>query len=178
MKKPILPLVSSIIIFILVGIGYLVWYKTVSAQSALTASLDAQINAKTETEARISSARAALADVSNEETLLNSYFVSPSEVVPFIDALEAIGAGESAPITILSVAGGTGAHPVLTFTLSIHGTFDAVMRTVGAIEYAPYDLSITALAIGKDASNAWHADMTISVVATNVSATSTPTTGN
>jgi hypothetical protein len=65
---------------------------------------------------------------------------------------------------VLSVAAShTAAHPSLELTLTVTGTFDAVMRTVGAIEYAPYDLSITGLDLGQTDKNAWHADVTLLV---------------
>lgn len=80
-------------------------------------------------------------------------------------------------MSVLSVStSGTVAQPTLAFTLTVKGTFDAVMRTVGSIEYAPYDLSITALTIAQDDKNSWHADLKLSVgsVSAARAATSTP----
>jgi hypothetical protein len=101
------------------------------------------------------------------------YFISETGVVAFIDNLEALGrVSGAAAIKVLSVStGDVSAQPTFTFSLSIKGTFDAVMRTIGAIEYAPYAISISSLSIGQDAKNDWHANLTFLVGA---STTSTP----
>jgi hypothetical protein len=37
------------------------------------------------------------------------------------------------------------------------------MRTIGIIEYAPYDLLLSDLSVGQDDENEWHADLKILV---------------
>lgn len=165
-------LIIALVVLVLAGIGYGVWYHGLAQKSALVASINTKISQGTVTAAHIESAKETLASVSSEEATLNSYFINTSEVVPFIDNLESLGTKMNAPVTILSVSGGTGTHPVLTLALSIKGTFSDVMNTVGAIEYAPYAVTISSLSIGKDAVKAWHADVNINVTATNATTTS------
>ncbi|MDE1925494.1 MAG: hypothetical protein KGH79_04985 [Patescibacteria group bacterium] len=156
--------------------GYSVWYVIVEKKSVAVADLESQISAKTQTESRINAIRASLAEIAGDEASLQSYFVPETGVVSFIDDLEGRGKALGTTVNVLSVsAGGTTALPSFTLALSIDGTFDAVMRTVGAIEYAPYDLSISTLSVAQDAKNKWHADLNVSVGSMIANtATSTP----
>jgi hypothetical protein len=160
MKSPFSLLVVAIVICILVLTGYGVWYSAISAKSADVADLQSSIDTKTETVNRIAATRATLAGIADDEATVQGYFVPETGVVAFINALEARGKEQGASISVLSVStSGTSARPTLTLMLSIKGTFDEVMRTIGSIEYAPYDLSVSTLSIAQDATSVWHADL-------------------
>lgn len=181
MKSPFSHIIIAVAVCIAAIVGYGMWYAAISAKSASVVVLQNQIDTKTETVNRIAATRATLADVANDEAVVQSYFVPETSVVSFIDALETSGKTRGTIVSVLSVGtSGTPAKPSLTLALSIKGTFDAVMRTVGSIEYAPYDLSISSLAIVKDGENSWHADFKVlvgSVPAAKSSTTSpVPTT--
>lgn len=157
-------------------VGYSAWYATVGAKSAAVADLQSQIDAKTKTAGRIAVARVALSEIAGDETAVQSYFVPETGVVAFINDIEARGIVQKAVVSVLSVSkDATGAHPILTFTLSITGTFDAVLRTVGTIEYAPYDLSLASLSLGQDDKNAWHANAVLLVGSVSASAVASTT---
>ena len=51
----------------------------------------------------------------------------------------------------------------LVLSLVVSGTFDAVMRTVGAIEFAPYDVLISKLSLANEEKNVWNANLEIVV---------------
>ncbi|HVB20265.1 MAG TPA: hypothetical protein VNF51_03250 [Candidatus Paceibacterota bacterium] len=164
MKSPFFHLVLACVICVGALIGYGIWYTIIESESATVDSLKNQITTNTENTSRIASARVSLAEIAGDEASIQNYFVSESGVVAFINALEALGQAQGAAVSILSVStSGTVAHPSLTFALAVRGTFDACMRTVGAIEYAPYDLSISTLSLGQDGKNSWHADLTLLV---------------
>lgn len=170
MKTSFTNLVIALVVCVATFIGYGVWYAAIAAKSAAVANLESRITAKNETASRIASARAALAEIAGDESIVQSYFVSKTGVVAFIDALEALGKTQKAAVSVLSVSmGGAPAQPTLVLALTVTGTFDAVMRTVGEIEYAPYDLSVSALSLGHAAPNSWHADLKLLVgsVSTN-----------
>lgn len=158
---------SLVVMAILCGAalaGYGVWYAAIAAKSASVAALQSDIDTKTETVNRIAATRATLAGIANDEAAVQDYFVPETGVVAFIDALEERGRAQNAGISVLSVStGGSTASPTLLLSLTIKGTFDAVMRTVGSIEYAPYSLSITALSIVQDDKDSWHADVKVTV---------------
>lgn len=158
--------------------GYGFWYAAVGAKSVAVSDLDSQILAKTETASRIASARTSLAQIAGDEANIQNYFVPETGVVTFIDSLQAKGKALGATVDVLSVSS-TGSKPAassLAFSLAISGTFDSVMRTVGAIEYAPYALTISELSVTKAAKNGWRANMNLLVGSVSAlrSATSTP----
>ncbi|MCX6788012.1 MAG: hypothetical protein NT108_02510 [Candidatus Kaiserbacteria bacterium] len=165
MRSSFLHLIFALGICAVVLIGYGFWYATIADMSASATVLQGQIDAKTQAVSRMATTRAALAEISDDEKVLQSYFVPETGVVAFIDTLEGYGrAVGSTTVEVLSVStGGALVRPTLTFSLSITGSFDAVMRTVGAIEYAPYAISIADLSVGQNAKNNWHADLELLV---------------
>lgn len=173
MKSHLTHLIFALILCVVAIVGYGILYGTVSAKSAAVATLQSQIDTKTRAANRTATTRSTLAEIIGDEAVVQNYFISETGVVAFIDGLEARGrATGSTTVSVLSVStDGAPAQPMFKFALSIKGRFDAVMRTVGAIEYAPYAISISSLSIGQDAKNAWHADLIFLVGA---SATSTP----
>lgn len=175
MKSPLLHLVLAGLTCVALLAGYGIWYASVEAKSAAVANLDNQIATKTEIESRIISTRASLAEIAGDEATIQSYFVSETGVVAFIDYLDTQGKTLGTAVNVLSVStSGTGAQSVFIFSLSITGTFDAVMRTIGAIEYAPYDLTIARLTLHREAENEWYADLGLRVG--SVPARATPST--
>lgn len=158
----------------IIGFGF--WYSVIETKSIEVANLESQIDTKTETSNRIASARASLAEIAGDEAIMQSYFVPETGVVAFITDLEALGRSQGATVSVLSVSkGGSSTQPMLIFSLTIKGTFDAVMRTVGAIEYSPYDLSTSMLFVGQDEKKNWRADLNLLVGSVSTkAATSTP----
>lgn len=179
MKSPFLHLIIWLSVCAATFVGYGFWYAAVANKSMAVADLQNQINMKTETSIRVAAARTALAEIAGDESVVQSYFVPETGVVSFIDDLQARAHAQTAVMKVLSVStgGGTAKQSNLTLLLAINinGTFDAVMRTVGAVEYAPYDLSISGLSLGEDGKNTWHADLELVVgsVPTTAEATST-----
>lgn len=176
MKSPLTHLLIASLICVLVIMGYGFWYGVVRDKSSVMAHLENKIVTKTETAKRIASARASLADIAGDEASMRSYFVPETGVVSFINNLEAQGKKLGTTVNVLSVsAGGVETQPTLVFSLTINGKFDAVMRTLGAIEYAPYDLSVSTLSIQQDGKNGWSATLSLLVGSVAVTAaTSTP----
>ena len=164
MKAPFIQLSIALAILATAGIACGVWYGIIAGESARVAQIGGQIDAKTRVATRIASARAALAEISGDETAVQAYFVSSANVVSFIDDLEARGHALGSTVSVLSVsADPSSAHSALDLALSVTGPFNAVMRTVGAIEYAPYDILLSDLSIGQDDKGAWHANVKIVV---------------
>lgn len=160
-------------------VGYGFWYAAVANKSTVVASLQNQIDTKVESAARVASARAALAEIAGDESAVRSYFVPETEIVSFIDDLVARARALQATVKILSVsADNSRDQSTLSFSLTVKGTFDSVMRAVGMIEYAPYNLSLEKLSVGKDEKDVWHANIELLVgsVPASPAATSTKAT--
>lgn len=164
MKSLTAHFVSALALLLVALAVYGSWYYSVAAGSAAVAGIEARINAKTELADRVASARAALAELSGDEHAIGAYFVSESSVVAFIDDLEARGRAQGASVSVRSVAPTTeGAHAALAVELALEGAFEPVMRTVGAIEYAPKYLRVTELTLAADEEGGWRADLSLIV---------------
>lgn len=147
--------------------GYGIEYAAVERASAAAADLSNQIETVNDSAARLASVRSALADLSSDESAVGAYFVSEAGIVDFIDGLEKRGRAQGVAVAVRSVSASKDAvHPALDLSLSFTGPFDAVMRTVGAIEYAPYDITVDALSVAHGdtgTSSAWSADLDLTV---------------
>lgn len=164
MKSPFVRLIITLIVCAVAFVGYGVWFAAIAAKSADVANLESEITATIETTSRVAAARTALAKIVDDEAVVQSYFVPETSVVAFITELEASGRSQDAVVNVVSVSkAGSLAQPVLALALTIKGTFDAVMRTVGAIEYAPFALTISELSLRQDAKNGWQADLKLQV---------------
>lgn len=164
MKSPFIKLGITLVICAATLTGYGVWHAAISIKSVAIADLESQITAAIETASHVASVRTTLSKIVGDETIIQSYFVPESSVVSFINSLEARGRSQKATVSVLSVsAGGELAQPTLIFTLTIKGTFDAVMRSLGTIEYVPFILSISDLSLGQDSKNEWHANVRLYV---------------
>jgi|CXWL01.1.fsa_nt_gi hypothetical protein len=175
MKSPLYHGLLALIVSIGVSIGYGVWYGTVSSKSSEVLQLQGKIVASSANASRMATARIAFAQISGDEAKVQSYFVSEDSIVSFITDLQSRGLSHKVVVKVLSVSKGTSSQSTLVLALSLSGTFDAVMRTLGTIEYAPYAISITTLSVQQDTQNSWHADLNLAVGSTPLSrATSTP----
>jgi hypothetical protein len=166
MKSPLFHLLLWLLVFAGVLAGYGYWHSVLTGKSGEVANLENQITTKTQNSARAAAARNALADIKGEEDLVRGYFVPEADIVPFIDNLQTRAHAQTAEMKVLSVSTSGTDKPdnvSLRLVVTIDGTFDAVMRTVGSVEFAPYDISISKFAIHKTAKSAWHADLELVV---------------
>ncbi len=164
MKSPSIHLIAALALCAVSFIGYGIWYGAIADKSAAVADLENQIKIKTDTASRIASARVALAEISGDEAAVRSYFVPETGVVAFIDNLQSRGRAQNAAVSVLSVSSsGTPAHPTFIFAITVKGSFNSVMNTVGAIEYLPYALSISSLSLVQDGKNSWNAALNLLV---------------
>ncbi len=167
MKTSLLHLLIACSVLVAVFVGQGFWYSIVAKKSSAVSALQSQINTKSEVASRIASSRAELAKIADDEVTVRSYFVSENDVVSFIDDLQKSGLSQGTLVKVLSVsAGGTNARPTLSLAVTVTGAFDAVMRTIGSIEYAPYDLSISKLSVMKSDKKTWSANLELVVGST------------
>lgn len=153
-------------------VGYGTWYAVIATTSTAAAELQNRIITRNETANRVALARSALIEIAADEVAVRGHFVPETDVVAFINNLEARGLAQGSSVNVLSVEkGGIPTHQTLNLTLTVKGSFDAVMRTVGTIEYAPYDLSISQFSLARGDKNNWHADFKLLVGSISASAT-------
>ncbi len=164
MKSPLTNFILVCALCLVAVAGDTFWNVLIGRASDRVAQLETEIVAKTAAAARIASARASLADIAGGEAKVRSYFVPEDGVVAFISDLEAKGRAGGATVKVVDLSTtGSATRPSLTLKLAINGSFDSVLRTIGTIEYSPYDASISALALGASDKNGWSANMTLVV---------------
>lgn len=161
---------------VLVGsIGaYVFWHRMVVAASQEAAGLVAQIEQTKRSADTSRQSKQQLTAIVDDEVAVRQYFVAPADIVPFLQTLEKTGSGLSAKVEVLSVAAAQTPRPHLTLSLTITGGFDSVLRTLGAIEYAPYDISIKTLSFDTANSGLWTANATVFVGTASSTPASSP----
>ncbi|HEV7121750.1 MAG TPA: hypothetical protein VGN56_02915 [Candidatus Paceibacterota bacterium] len=165
MKNPLIQLALAFLLLV-AGIGaYGIWFVAVDTENAHARDLAGQIQTKSQDATRIAEAKATLAALATDEASVGSHFVSTDDVVPFLSGLQNTGSALGSKVEVASV----GAVPVqagqghLNLSLHITGTFDSVLRTLGALEYAPYDMRLTNLSLDTASKGVWSASASFSV---------------
>jgi hypothetical protein len=141
-------------------------YFYVADESARAAELAATIDSKKATVDRASLIRAALLKLGEDEARIKNYFVSEENIGTFVSQLEEIGKSLGTQVDITSVGEGKdAARPVLTVTVRMQGTFDAVLRSIGAIEHASYAITLNSVSVSSAGGDvgSWSATMTLGV---------------
>jgi len=169
MSKTYFQLISAAALFAIVLGGYAAWYHALGSVNNELSDLSAKVAAQNQSAAQAVAAEGELAKLSAEEGVIHGYFVSTSDVVSFLEALQKTGSSLGAKVSVTSVAANPAPRPHLDLALTISGSFDAVMRTVGAIEYGPHDITVKTLTVDSaapadgSASAAWTAALALQV---------------
>lgn len=175
-RTPYIHLVAAGVL-LLVAIGaYVLWYSHVRSLTAEAAQLSSQLQTIGDAGGRTSSVRRELEEIARQEADVYRRFVGNDTIVTYLEAVEATGRGLGAAVTVVSVANAPAraGHPAeLQMALRISGSFDAVMRTLGAIEYQAYDTTLANVTLDTPTGESWTAAATF-LVGTPPTATSTP----
>lgn len=140
MKGPAIHL-SIAVIALLAALGaYALGFMLVTDAKGKATELAAAIAAKEAEQARGASARSRVAEVASDEEFLASRLVAEADIVAFLETLESAGDPYGATVKVASVADDAGEER-LSLALSIEGSFEGVMKTLGAIEHGRYALA-------------------------------------
>jgi hypothetical protein len=157
MKRVYIHLSVAALLLVVALVGYGLWYAQIRAESVTLAALEAEVRVKGGADASVPKTQ-----FEEDEALVDRYFVSKELIPSFINDLEARGRAQGATITVTSVAQqGTG----FAVALTAKGSFDAVARTVGVIEYAPYHLTLSSMSVVREITDTWRADVKLTVSA-------------
>ena len=142
-RTSLIQLVTALVVFA-VSLGvYSFWYSLVGKASVEAAGLSEEIRTKSQDSARVAAAKVALESLAEDEAAMHAYLVREQDIVPFLGTLEDTGVSLGSSVEVVSVAADSqGERSRIQLSLKITGTFDAVLRTLGAIEYGPYDSAI------------------------------------
>lgn len=165
MKNAYIHLAAAFLLLLVVSAAYFFWYRVLDAKRVLAAQEASELATIEANTALASAATAQLSSLGADAAAVNGYFIDSANVVPFLETLQDTGSRLGASINVQSVTAKTEGHPHLDLALTISGPFAAVARTVGAIEFAPYDVTVTSLSMtaGSDEAGGWNAVMAFSV---------------
>lgn len=142
-RSSLIQLAIALAVLVSVLSAYAFWYSLVGKSSVEAAALSEEIRTKSQDSARVAAAKVALESLAQDEAAMRAYLVREKDIVPFLSTLEDTGTSLGARIEVVSVsADSKGQRSQLQLSLKITGSFDAVLRTLGAIEYGPYDSAI------------------------------------
>lgn len=183
--KPYAHALAMLAVFVGALSAYGAWYGQVGKESAKDISLASDIQAKTQNAAHAQQAETQLARALSDRASITGYFVSTNDVVPFLETLQTTGAAHGTKVEVESVSAEPAKpHTLLQLSVRITGPFDSVERTLGAIEYEPYDTTLTNLTLDTPGASGgaapiWTAAVTMNVgtidpTASTTAATKTP----
>lgn len=172
-KNPLIHVGVAFALIFVAGGAYAFANYALGTRSARSAALLAEISQMRGEKEAGEEAKRALANADAERAAIRGYFVEPEGVVGFLESVEDTARALGADVTVGSVTEVLNPTQHLTLALKIEGSFTAVMRTIGALEYGPRDIVTTALTLDTDsgpegATGAWRATMTMDVGARNL----------
>ncbi|MDR3547205.1 MAG: hypothetical protein P4M11_02815 [Candidatus Pacebacteria bacterium] len=145
-RSPLFHFIVAMLLLIAVVTLDMFWYDAVTAESTKVGELASEIVSKTNDSAREAQAKSELNALSTDQAAVQQYFVSTNDVVPFLTQLQSTGSYLGSNVQVVSVSATPGTpYGKLSLSLSVTGAFNAVMRTLGSIEYGPYDTAINTL---------------------------------
>jgi hypothetical protein len=151
-RSLVIPLFFALGLLLVSLATYGIFYSMVQAEGTKADQLAAQIVSEHNETAQAAQAKEELATLTNEEGTVTQYFVSTTNIVPFLESLQSIGSYLGSTVQVASVSANSGdPYGTLDLSLSITGPFDSVLRTLGAIEFEPYNVSITSLTLNEGA---------------------------
>lgn len=122
--------------------GYVLWFLAFSAARDNARAAADEAGRIEREDAAIASAKETIASLESDEAALRAYFLSEADIVPFLEELERLGDALQSRVEVASVTELGETTERLSLALRIEGSFEAVMRTLGAIEYGSRDMRI------------------------------------
>lgn len=137
MNRALIPAVLALLLLIAVSAGYIIGYRMLAAARAEARALTEEVEAREAQVAQVAAAKSALFTLSADEAFFQSYFVSTSTIVSYLEEVESTGDELGTEVDIVSVTPQGGDR--LALSVRISGSFRAAMRTLGALEFGPHD---------------------------------------
>jgi hypothetical protein len=148
-------------------VGYTLWFLAFQGAKEQALRASAEVVRIEEEDSAIADAKETLVALASDEAVLRGYFVSADGIVPFFEELERSGEVLGSTVEVASVTAPSEAGGRLTLSMRITGSFASVMKTLGSIEYGPYDMRIQSLTLdtikSEDVEEPWVAAAVFSV---------------
>lgn len=91
-----------------------------------------------------------IAEIKSIQDSVNNHFVDPEKIDSFVGYLEEIGLSLGSEVSVNDIVVPPKTKNIMSFSLSIIGTFQEVMRTITFLENIPYQISITQVYLNKN----------------------------
>lgn len=164
MSRSLIHLLIAFGILAAVGGLYAFWYYQVEKEAKESATLLAQIQANVQSAVIASETGDALVALAADEAAIDGYRIKLADIVTFLERIEGTGRSLGSAVEVVAVADKPGPDGRIELTVRIIGSFDTVLRSLGAIEYGPYDSRVTNLTFDTPSDGgAWTAVATMSV---------------
>jgi|GEM_PF-2798846 len=141
-------LIAATLAFVVAGGIFFYFYRTIGSVNAHIGELTAQVTQNSKKEEQLRSLKALFADTASQRGAVDTYFIGQDGVVPFLERLETLGkeTGVDLEVSSVSVEKSDAPQAVLEkvpLTLSIAGSFTAVMRFINLLEKIPIPGELT-----------------------------------
>lgn len=154
------------VLFAVVSILAYAWWQSMVAQTLTQATeVTAKAKAVEQELSEITHAKQEVASLEENEQFVRERFLPLEDIVLFLERLEETGQKYGATVSVVSVGDAKTSNRV-SVALSAEGSFNAVMKTVGAIEYGPYASAVTSLTLDGGGEGNWNASFILDVEAT------------
>ena len=91
-----------------------------------------------------------VAEIKSLQDSINSHFVDSNKMDTFVGYLEEIGTSLGSEVVVNSIEIPPKTQNIISFQLSISGTFQKVMETITFLENIPYQINITQISLNND----------------------------
>jgi hypothetical protein len=147
-NKSLIHLISAFVLLAVTLGAYSFWYSIVTAESVKASTLSTEITQQNDAKAKAAAASLEIAQLSGQRATIDQYFVDASNLVPFLEQLQSTGKFLGTDVQVASVSATPGnPYGKIDLSLSVTGNFESVMRTIGTIEYEPYEVTAKSLSI-------------------------------
>lgn len=102
-----------------------------------------------------------IAEIKSLQDSINGHFVDPNKIDSFVGYLEEIGSRLGSEVLVNNIEIPPKTKNIISFNLSIMGTFQEVMRTITFLENIPYQISITQVYLNKNMAQSIQGDVKI-----------------
>lgn len=164
MSRSLAQLLVALGVLAVVAGLYALWYYEVQHEAKKSGELQAQIQTTIDGAVTAAETSDTLASLAADEAAIESYRIKLADIVTFLERIEGTGRSLNSSVEVVSVADKPGNDGRMALSVRVIGSFDAVLRTLGAIEYGPYDSKITNLTFDTPPNGgAWTAVVALSV---------------
>ncbi len=154
MNRELTILVITLIILAGAAGAYGWLYQELANIKVASATLRADIQAAEVAKVRALEAKTESAGLANDEASVFAHVIETDGIVTFLQYLERSGNAFGATVEVASVSD-TASSGTITISLSVEGTFPAVMKTLGILEHGSYAMSAKTVTLDSFEDGTW-----------------------